>query len=202
MPLTVHDLHTRWNGTAGNERANFQSFLHDFCEALDLPRPEPKGPGSGYCFEKDLKLTHLDGTITTGSIDLYREDCFVLEAKQGSTSEAPGSAPRRGTRAYDRYMEAAFGQAVNYARNLSQRPPFVITCDIGHTFHVWDGFSGAYGGYGARRSYTMEDLRDPKVQERFKALWLDPQSLDPSKSRTAVSRDAWPSLKRPNASRC
>ena len=178
-----------WRGSAGNERANFQSFLRDFCAALELPVPEPKGPGATYCFEKDLKLTHLDGTTSTGSIDLYREGGFVLEAKQGSTSDAPGSAPRRGTRAYDRYMEAAFGQAVNYARNLAQRPPFVLTCDIGHAFHVWDGFAGAYGGYGARRSFSMDDLRTPQVQEFFRALWLDPQSLDPARSRTAVTRD-------------
>ncbi|WP_243294396.1 DNA methyltransferase [Geothrix mesophila] len=178
-----------WRGSAGNERANFQSFLRDFCAALELPMPEPKGPGATYCFEKDLKLTHLDGTTSTGSIDLYREGCFVLEAKQGSTTDAPGSAPRRGTRAYDRYMEAAFGQAVNYARNLSRRPPFVITCDIGHAIHVWDGFAGAYGGYGARRSFTLDDLRTPQVQEYFRALWLDPQSLDPARSRTAVTRE-------------
>ncbi|MBK8725846.1 MAG: hypothetical protein IPL96_07240 [Holophagaceae bacterium] len=163
--------------------------MRDFCAALDLPMPEPKGVGSTYCFEKDLKLTHLDGTSTTGSIDLYREGCFVLEAKQGSTRAAAASAPVRGTRAHDRYMEAAFGQAVNYARNLAQRTPFVITCDIGHSFHIWDGFSGAYGGYGARRSYSLEDLRDPKVCEHFRALWLDPQSLDPARSRTAVTRD-------------
>ena len=188
-PLGLDAFLATWRSSAGNERANFQSFLLDFCALLDLPVPEPKNPTSTYCFEKDLKLTHLDGTTTTGSIDCYREGCFVLEAKQGSTAEASGSAPRRGTRAYDRYMEAAFGQAVNYARNLPQRPPFVITCDIGYAFHVWDGFSGAYGGYGARRSYTMEDLRDPKVQERFRALWLDPQSLDPAKIRTVVTRD-------------
>jgi len=178
-----------WKGSAGNERANFQLFLRDFCTALDLPVPEPKGPGSTHCFEKDLKLTHLDGTTTTGSIDLYREGCFVLEAKQGSTRAAPSSSPVRGTRAYDRYMEAAFGQAVNYARNLPARPPFIVTCDIGHAFHIWDCFSGVYGGYGARRTYTMDDLRSPKVQEHFRAIWVDPQSLDPARNRTAVTRD-------------
>lgn len=179
-----------WRGSAGNERANFQSFLRDFCVALELPVPEPKGPGATHCFEKDLKLTHLDGSITTGAIDLYREGCFVLEAKQGSTREAPGSSPVRGTRAYDRYMEAAFGQAVNYARNLpTGRPPFVITCDIGHAFHVWDGFSGSYGGYGARRSFALEDLAKLEVQAFFRALWLDPQSQDPARRRTAVTRD-------------
>jgi hypothetical protein len=178
-----------WRGSAGNERANFQSFLRDFCAALELPAPEPKGPGSTYCFEKDLKLTHLDGTTTTGAIDLYREECFVLEAKQGGTRQAPSSSPTRGTRSHDRYMESAFGQAVNYARNLPQRPPFVITCDVGHAFHIWDGFSGSYGGYGARRSYSMEDLRDPAVQAHFRALWLDPVSLDPARSRTTVTRE-------------
>ena len=189
MPLTIERFIATWKGSAGNERANFQSFLRDFCTALDLPVPEPKGPGATYCFEKDLKLTHLDGTTTTGAIDLYREGGFVLEAKQGSTRQAPGSAPARGTRAYDRYMEAAFGQAVNYARNLPLRPPFIVTCDIGHAFHVWDCFSGVYGGYGARRTYTMEDLRQPGVQDFFRALWLAPQSLDPALSRTSVTRE-------------
>jgi len=178
-----------WRGSAGNERANFQSFLRDLCAALELPNPDPKGPGATYCFEKDLKLTHLDGTSSTGSIDLYREGCFVLEAKQGSTREAPGSSPVRGTRAYDRYMEAAFGQGVNYARNLSQRPPFIITCDIGHAFHVWEGFSGSYGGYGARRTFAMDDLKKPEVQNYFRALWLDPQSQDPTRRRVAVTRE-------------
>ena len=189
MPLSFDDFMATWRGSAGNERANFQSFLRDFCALLDLPLPEPKTPSSTYCFEKDLKLTHLDGATTTGSIDLYREGCFVLEAKQGSTVETPGSAPRRGTPAYNRYMEAAFGQAVNYARNLTKRPPFVMTCDIGFAFHVWDGFSGTFGGYGARRSFAMEDLREPKVRELFRTLWLDPGSLDPARSRTAVTRE-------------
>lgn len=73
--------------------------------------PEPKDSFSSYCFEKDLKITHLAGSTSTGSIDLFKEGCLVLEAKQGSTKAKPGSTPVRGTRTYDQYMEKAFGQA-------------------------------------------------------------------------------------------
>jgi len=188
MSLTISAFIERWKGSAGNERANKDSFLRDLCEALDLPIPEPKDAFSSYCFEKDLKITHLDGMTSTGSIDLFRETCFVMEAKQGSTKAKPGSSPIRGTRAYDQYMEKAFGQAVNYAIRLPQRPPFVLTCDIGHSFHIWEGFSGTYGGYGARKSIPLEGLRDPDVQSLFRAIWLDPQSLNPARLRALVTR--------------
>ena len=155
---------------------------------LGLPLPEPKDPYSSYCFEKDLKITHLDGSTSTGSIDLFKEGCFVLEAKQGSTKAKPGSAPVRGTRAYDQYMEKAFGQAVNYAIRLPQRPPFLLTCDIGHGFHVWEGFTGTYGGYGARRSITMDEIQNSDIQAYFRALWMDPQSLNPGRRRALVTR--------------
>lgn len=57
MPPDLDVFFATWRGSAGNERANFQSFLRDFCAELDLPMPEPKEPDSTYCFEKDLKLT-------------------------------------------------------------------------------------------------------------------------------------------------
>ena len=188
MSKSVSAFLERWKGSAGNERANKDSFLRDFCEALGLPLPEPKDPNSSYCFEKDLKITHLDGSTSTGSIDLFKEGCFVLEAKQGSTKAKPGSAPVRGTRAYDQYMEKAFGQAVNYAIRLPQRPPFLMTCDIGHSFHVWEGFTGTYGGYGARRSISMDEILNPDIQAYFRALWMDPQSLNPGRRRALVTR--------------
>ena len=188
MSISVSVFLERWISSAGNERANKDSFLRDFCEALGLPLPEPKDPNSSYCFEKDLKITHLDGSTSTGSIDLFKEGCFVLEAKQGCTKAKPGSAPLRGTRAYDQYMEKAFGQAVNYAIRLPQRPPFLLTCDIGHSFHVWEGFTGTYGGYGARRSITMDEIQNPDIQAYFRALWMDPQSLNPGRRRALVTR--------------
>lgn len=189
MSLTITEFIDRWKDSAGNERANKDSFLIQFCEALALPLPDPKNAASGYCFEKDIKLQHLDGSTSTGSMDLFRAGCFVLEAKQGATKTSGGSAPIRGTRAYDVYMEKAFGQAVRYARELPERPPFVLTCDIGHSFHVWEGFSGTFRGYGARRNFNIQDLKKQEVQDLFRTIWLDPHSLDPSKNRARVTRE-------------
>lgn len=177
---------SKWKGSAGDERANKDSFLRDFCEALGLDSPGPKDTSPDYCFEKEIRLTHGDGTTTTGFMDLYRAGSFVLEAKQGGR---PGSPNARGTRSHDRYMERAFGQVVRYVQALPKRPPFVITCDIGHVFEVWEGFSGDFGGYARRQTFTMGDLLKDEVQAFFKAIWDDPQSLDPARRRARVTRE-------------
>ncbi|MFN8011963.1 MAG: type IIL restriction-modification enzyme MmeI [Holophagaceae bacterium] len=183
--LTPKDFVARWQGSAGDERANKDSFLRDFCAALGLDAPGPKDTSPGYCFEKEIRLTHADGT-TTGFMDLYREGCFVLEAKQGGKVGSPNA---RGTRSHERYLERAFWQAVRYAQALPKRPPFLITCDIGHLFEVWEGFTGDYGGYARRWTVRLEDLLQDEVQARFRAIWNDPQSLDPARRRARVTRD-------------
>ena len=177
---------SKWQGSAGDERANKDSFLRDFCEALGLDSPGPKDASPDYCFEKEIRLTHGDGTTTTGFMDLYRAGGFVLEAKQGGR---PGSSNARGTRSHDRYMERAFGQVVRYVQALPKRPPFVITCDIGHVFEVWEGFSGDFGGYARRQTFTLADLLKDEVQAYFRAIWNDPQSLDPARRRARVTRE-------------
>lgn len=182
MPLTITEFITRWKGSAGAERANKDSFLRELCEALDLPIPGPKDLSPHYCFEKDLLATNLDGSTTTKFIDLYKEGAFVLEAKQAS------EAGRR-ARGYDKALEQAFGQAVNYAVRLKIRPPFVLVVDLGHGFHLWEGFTGSYGGYGARQSFTMDDLLKPELQGLLRTIWLDPQSLDPARRRAKVTRE-------------
>ena len=176
----------KWNGSAGDERANMVSFLREFCEALDLETPGPKDGSPDYCFEKDIRLTHGDGSTTTGFMDLYRAGSFVLEAKQGGR---PGSPNARGTRTHDRYMERAFGQAARYARELPKRPPFLITCDIGHGFEVWEGFSGDYGGFARRRTIPLTALAKEENQILFKTIWNDPLSLDPARRRARVTRE-------------
>jgi hypothetical protein len=68
-------------------------------------------------------------------------------------------------------------------------PPFLITCDIGSHFEVWEGFSGEYGSYGARTPINLKDLGQPEIFDRFVAIFSDPQSLNPEKYRARVTRE-------------
>lgn len=186
MSLSPSAFIAKWQGSAGDERANKDSFLREFCEALGLDTPGPKDSSPDYCFEKEVQIPQADGSSNTKFMDLYRAGCFVLEAKQGGRT---GMTYPRGTRSYDRYMERGFNQARAYAQALPKRPPFVLTCDIGHLFEVWEGFSGDYGGYARRRTIPLADLAKPEVQSFFQALWNDPKSLDPARRRARVTRE-------------
>jgi hypothetical protein len=76
----------RWQASGAAERANYQLFLSELCDLIDVPRPDPTTPNdrhNAYVFERAVPLAHG----TTGRIDLYKRGCFVLEAKQGSSTE-------------------------------------------------------------------------------------------------------------------
>lgn len=179
----------KWKGSQGNERANYQGFFLELCDALAVERPAPKGsiPGDRYCFDKDIKIFNKDGE-TTNFADFYKEGHFLIEAKQGGNANKRGTA-KRGTKSYDRAMEKAFYQAQSYTPFLPSKPPFLITCDIGSHFEMWVSFSGNYGGYGAREKINLDQLLDEKVFNRFVAIFNDPQSLNPEKYRARVTRE-------------
>lgn len=178
-----------WKGSQGNERANYQGFFLDLCDALGVDRPPPKGNivGDPYCFDKDIRVIHKNG-YSTNYADFYKEGHFLIEAKQGGSAAKKGTA-KRGTKTYDTAMEKAFYQALSYTPFLPSKPPFVITCDIGSHFELWMSFSGNYGGYGARETIALDKLIDEKVFDRFVAIFSDPQSLNPEKYRARVTRE-------------
>jgi hypothetical protein len=186
----VEDFLGKWLGSEGNERANYQTFFGDLCVALDVPAPPPKGSVEGdlYCFDKDIKF--YDKKVATRFADFYKEGHFLIEAKQGSTNSSKGHG-KRGTKGYRDEMQQAFNQAKSYAYNrmLPSLPPFLITCDIGSHFEVWQGFSGEYGSYGARQQINLKDLAQPEIFDRFVAIFTDPQSLNPEKYRARVTRE-------------
>ena len=75
----------RWTASSGNERANFQSFAIELCEILGVERPHVAGEDGSlndYTFERKVEFSHLGSTKSTGRIDLYKKDHFLMEAKQ------------------------------------------------------------------------------------------------------------------------
>jgi SAM-dependent methyltransferase len=179
---------TRWQNAGGKERANYQMFFAEFCDALGVERPNPQGGAIAYGFDHSMTIFTPSGKRTPGYIDFYKENHFVIEAKQGSSQSGKGTA-KRGTQGYLKAMEGAFVQAVAYAKNLTIRPPFVLTCDIGSHFELWLGFGGDYGGYGARREIPLAELRKPETFALFVDIFTNPQARNPEKIAAIVTRE-------------
>src|SRR5271166_4428321 len=87
VPAALEEFFRRWEGSGAAERANYSMFLNELCDLLEVPRPDPAGPDdekNAYIFERAVPFANPDGSTTVKWIDLYKRDCFVLEAKQGS----------------------------------------------------------------------------------------------------------------------
>jgi hypothetical protein len=181
-------------GSGGSEMANAQIFVERLTRALGLPEPDfqtEETASADYVFERPVIFRHAGGTTSTGRIDCYKRDCFILEAKQSAkrqkareseqlelagvqTAQKLGHA-KRGTKNWDKVMIAAKTQAEGYARALPDDhsyPPFVMVADIGNVIEVYADFSGQgrnYAHFPDRQSYrlSMDDLLEPEVQDRL-----------------------------------
>lgn len=203
--------------SGGAELANYQPFVAGLCRALGLPEPnfsKEQNHLNDYVFERRVDFKHADGSRSAGRIDCYRRGCFVLEAKQSGKRRAKTSVgqldlipedeaqtkqgqAKRGTRGWDQVMLAARKQAEDYARALPVEhgyPPFLLVVDVGHVIEVYADFSGQgknYAHFPDRRGYriVIDDLREEAIQDRLRAIWTDPLSLDPARISAEVTRD-------------
>ncbi|MEI1251996.1 class I SAM-dependent DNA methyltransferase [Rhizobium aouanii] len=216
MQAKVEVFISRWQGQeGGQERANYALFLTELCDLLGLPHADPATSSTDlndYVFERVVRETSRDGSISNKRIDLYRRNCFVLEAKQSrfigekklvDAPQLPGlNLPVRGrrseaNRAWDVLMMNARVQAENYVRLLPtthEPPPFILVCDVGHCIEVYANFrrdGKAYDQFPDRRSFRiyLEDLRQQEVRDRLIAIWSNPISLDPSRHAAKVTRE-------------
>ena len=196
----------RWQRSGAAERANYQLFLSELCDVLEVPRPEPAVPddaANAYVFERAVTFRHADGTTAGGRIDLYKRGCFVLEAKQGADSTENGAAPARrghgvrGTPAWDDAMVRARGQAEQYLRALpadEPTPPFLVVVDVGHSIELYADFTRAgrtFLPFPDARSHRLPlaSLADDAVRERLRLVWTEPSALDPARRSARVTRD-------------
>ena len=215
-PITIQQFIERWEPSGGAERGNYQSFLNELCDILEVPRPDPATPNedeNAYVYDKSITFHIGDGSTAPRFIDLYKRGCFVLEAKQGvekkSQQDALSQAVRkrqkrrkagtatRGTASWDDAMISARGQAEQYARALPAtegRPPFLVIVDIGHSIELYAEFTqtgGTYVPFPDPTTYrlSLQDLTDERHRETLRLVWTDPPALDPASRSARVTRD-------------
>ena len=85
IPSSLDEFFRRWEASGAAERANYSMFLNELCDLLEVPQPDPAGPDdekNAYVFECAEPFPNPDGSTTVKRIDLYKRDCFVLEAMQ------------------------------------------------------------------------------------------------------------------------
>jgi hypothetical protein len=101
----------RWKGQDGGERSNYQLFISELCDLLDVPRPYPSSSDNtenAYIFERGVAQVRMQNSecrnerqksssnapapirnsefetpTSHGFIDCYKRGCFVFETKQG-----------------------------------------------------------------------------------------------------------------------
>ena len=211
-PDAIESFISRWENSGAAERANYQMFLSELCDILEVPRPDPTSPDPAknlHVFDRAISRVNPDGSSVTNYIDLYKARHFVCETKQGVSSESggdilsPPSLPsksghgKRGTAAFDRALERAFHQGRGYITSLpvaEGRPPFLLVCDVGHSIDLYAEFSGTGGHYERfpdpkNHRILLTDLRQEKHRATLRAIWTDPYSLDPSRKAAEVTRD-------------
>ncbi len=207
------------NRPGGAERSNAQSFLISLCQVLDVAPPRPaaaRGEDNNYVFERSIRRWTSGNETTSGRIDLYKRGAFLLEAKQSfrfAADQPPNPAahkarakiqvslerqdPRSISRGWDRLMRSAREQARRYVFDLPPdhpAPPFLIVCDVGHVLEIYADFTGtgrSYAYFPDQKSYRiyLEDLRDPLIRARLRAIWDDPKSLDPARRKHLATRE-------------
>lgn len=196
----------RWEQSGASERANYQLFLSELCDTLGVARPDPTVPDSaanGYVFERAVTFHHGDGSSSSGRIDLYKRGSFVLEAKQGATTDTDGTTPaRRGhglrdTPAWDDAMVRARGQAEQYLRALpadEPTPPFLVVVDVGYSIELFADFTRSgrtFLPFPDARSHRirLQTLSNPDIRERLRLVWDGPDALDPARRSARVTRE-------------
>jgi len=174
----LRNLADRWAQVPAAEKANYQLYLVELAEALDVARPQPRG--SGYEFEYPVSVVGSEGSSTTKFADLYRRGHFVLEAKDEGAEESR-----------DLLLRRAFGQARLYAAWVDgPPPPYLLVLDVGTTLVIWDRWSGTYGDYHSGYRINLRTLASrPDDIALLRDIWANPSARDPRGRSEAVTRD-------------
>lgn len=148
-----------------NERAGAQAHFIDLCRLLTVA--EPADP-ENYCFERGVTKTGSARTRTDGFADVWLRGHFAWEYK------APGKS-----------LEGALKQLMMYALPL-ENPPLLVVSDR-LTIEVHTHFTGTPSEC---HRFKLEELGDPAVQHKLRALWQDPDRFRPRRTNREITEEA------------
>ena len=169
VTISARDFIAKWAaGSAAHgltERAGAQAHFIDLCRVLGVAEP---GDPARYCFERGVTRTGTGSGRTDGFADVWLQGHFAWEYK------APG-----------RSLEAALKQLMQYALPLDN-PPLLVVSDR-QRIEVHSHFTGMPSECHV---FLLEDMGQPEVQQRLRALWLAPESFKPRRSNRDITEEA------------
>jgi len=147
------------------ERSGSQSHFIALCRLLGIKPPLEEDPrGEWFAFEKGAKKTGGGD----GWADVWRRHCFAWEYK-GKHKD----------------LNAALRQLQQYALALDN-PPLLIVSDM-ETIEIHTHFTNTVN---VTHRLTLDDLANPAKLDLLRWAFLEPDRLQPSRTREAVTQDA------------
>ncbi|MBI5718884.1 MAG: class I SAM-dependent DNA methyltransferase [Burkholderiales bacterium] len=171
--MQAHEFVKKWQPGAPanelNERAGAQTHFIDLCRVLGVP--EPADP-ENYCFERGVTKTgsaSVDGKFRKdGFADVWMRGHFAWEYK------APGKS-----------LEGALKQLMMYALPLENPPLLVVSDRLAIEVHTH--FTGTPS---ERHRFALEEITDPAVQHKLRALWQEPERYKPKRTNREITEEA------------
>ena len=162
--MTPDDFIRKWKASTLSERSAAHSHFIDLCGLLGEPTPtDSDQTGDSYTFERGATKT----TGGKGWADVWKRGCFAWEYK-------------------GRYknLTTAFAQLQQYTPML-ENPPLLVVSDM-DTIEVHTNWTATVP---VVHKLSIDDLRNADSRALLKAVFSNPRSLKPGRTRQALTED-------------
>ena len=164
-PTEIAEFIAFWRDSTLKERSGAQGHFIALCGLLGIKSPTEADPhGDWFAFEKGAKKTGGGD----GWADVWRRHCFAWEYK-GKHKD----------------LKAALRQLQQYALAL-ENPQLLIVSDM-ETIEIHTNFPNTVN---VVHRLTLDDLADPARISLLKWAFLEPDRLQPARTRESVTQDA------------
>jgi type II restriction/modification system DNA methylase subunit YeeA len=163
--MTPQEFIQKWQGHALTERASAQSHFNDLCKLVGEKSPvEADRTGEEYAFEKGVSKTGGG----EGFADVWKRGHFAFEYKKTKSN-----------------LDKALEQLTRYASAL-ENPPLHVACDT-NRFKIVTAWTNTVPKV---YEFALADIGAPENLKLLHALFSDPNSLRPQKTRASLTKEA------------